>query len=230
MNKYFAAVAACGALAPFAAQAGESPLYVGVAAGLAADGDHLFEGANLAGAPRRIETPVKDGSLAAITLGVVAKESDWGRVRVEAEIGRRYNKVDRLVLNSVERQLLEGRKEVTSALVNVAYDTPLYWDRVRFTLAAGAGLANVDYDVRYLVAASGPAIAIPTGVSTLAFQSLVGVQYALNENIELTADLRHLKLDDHQVERFNHTAGTLDSVLDADYSTTGYAVGVRYRF
>lgn len=213
-----------------AAHAADTPFYAGGFAGASFDDQHLFKGATPTGAARRIETPVKDGAYAGLTLGAVVVDADWGRVRVEGELASRQNKVEKLVLNDVQRQLIEGAKTATTTMINVAYDTPKVFDRVRFSVGAGVGHASLDYDVRYMVTANGPFIAIPTSVGVVGYQAMAGAQYDLTDRIELTTDVRYFEAGDHQVERFNHTTGALDSVLDADYSAVSVTAGARFRF
>jgi len=212
------------------ALAQDDRFYVGGFAGGHFGEEQSFSGANLAGAPRQIDAPQDDGAVAGLVLGMVATEGGWGRLRVEAEFAHRQSDVERLSLNGVQRELLQGESSVSTQLVNLLYDTP-QWRKLRGTLGAGIGAASYDYDIRYNVAAAGPTINIPTSVSgKLAYQAIIGVQYALTPTWELSADYRYLWGDDHQIERFNQTAGTLDSVLDATYESSAFTVGARYRF
>jgi opacity protein-like surface antigen len=224
-----ALIAAATLSAP--AQAEDGQLYGAIFVGDRLGSDQTFSGANLAGAPRVIESPTKDGVIGGAVLGVIAKEGSWGRLRAEGEIAASKNSVKRLILNDVERELLEGRKSATTVMANLVYDTPKLLDRVRFSVGGGFGVAAIDYNIRYNVSAAGPAILIPTNVSgRLGIQAIGGVSVDLTPRFALTADVRYLHVDAHQVERFNQTAGTLDSTLRAKYDSTSVTTGVRYFF
>ena len=116
-------------------------------------------------------------------------------------------------------------------MLNIAYDTPRIFDRVRLTAGAGFGLAAIDYDIQYNVAAAGPAISISTNQSgRLAYQLIGGASVELTDGLELTGDVRYFEVGSHQVERFNLTTGTLDSVLGTKYRSTRVTAGIRYAF
>ena len=193
--------------------------------------DQTFSGETLSGQPRVIESPTKDGVIGGAVLGAIVKEARWGRIRAEAEIAASKNSVSRLILNGQERELLQGRKSVTTVMANLVYDTPKVLDRVRFSVGGGFGAASIDYNIQYNVAAAGPTILIPTNQSgRFALQAIGGVSVDVTERFALTADVRYLHVDTHQVERFNQTAGTLDSTLKAKYHSTAVTAGVRYFF
>lgn len=216
---------------PSPSLAQENNLYGGVFVGDRLGKDQTFTGANVAGTPRVIETPTKDGVIGGAVLGAVVADASWGRVRGEAEFTSGKNDIDDLSLNGTPRELLTGRKSVTTMMLNAAYDTPRIWDRVRFTVGGGAGTAAIDYDIEYNVAAAGPRIQIPTNASgKLALQVIGGVSIELVRNLELTADARYLHVNTHKVERFNLTAGTLDSVLRAKYNNASITTGFRFLF
>jgi opacity protein-like surface antigen len=211
------------------APASDKRFYVGGFLGDRLGGDQTFSGSNIAGQPRVIDTPTKDHITGGLMIGVVAAQGDWGRMRVEGEVSASQNAIKRLVLNDVRRDLLEGRKSITSEMVNVMYDTPKLANLVRLSVGGGVGNASIDYDVRYNVSATGPAINIPTSVSGhLAWQAIGGASISLNRRVDLTTDVRYLRVSEHQVERFNATAGTLDSVLATRYHGVAATAGFRF--
>lgn len=227
--------ASAGGLSTMAnAQAGESSdggrtFYVGGIVGDRLGRDQTFRGANLANQPRVIEARLKDGVLGGLVLGAVAANEDWGRLRVETELSANRNSLKRLALNGTGRELLEGRRSITSELVNVVYDTPKLANLIRLSVGGGIGAAAVDYDIRYNVGPTGPAINIPTSVSGhLAWQAIGGASVAIGPRVELTSDVRYFRLTGHQVERFNATAGTLDSVLRTRHSSIAATAGFRF--
>lgn len=224
-------VVACLSTITVPAVAKDTAIYGGLFIGDRLGDGQTFEGANIAGAPRVIETPTKDGLFGGAMIGAVVADAPWGRVRTEAELTASKNDISSLSLNGTRRELLNGRKTVTTAMLNIAYDTPKFWDRVRFTIGGGAGAASIDYDIEYNVAAAGPRIQIPTNASGKpALQAIGGLSFEVAKNVELTADARYLHVNGHKVERFNFTASTLDSVLDTDYDATSITAGFRFFF
>lgn len=206
-------------------------IYVGVFLGDRLGNEQIFNGATLAGDPRHIQSPTKDGLDGGGYIGVIVADAPWGRLRTEAEISASKNSVDRLILNGQQRQLLQGRKSITATMLNFAYDTPRILDRLRFSAGAGVGAASIDYDIQYNVSPTGPTIFIPTNESgQLAYQLIGGASVDLTRHFALTADVRYLRVAEHKVERFNQSAGTLDSILDAKYHSTALTAGVRYTF
>lgn len=227
----FLPVLALMSVIPTQASAKDANIYGGLFIGDRLGEGQTFEGANIAGAPRVIQTPTKDGLVGGAMIGVVVADANWGRIRTEAELSAGKNDIRRLTLNGVQRELLSGRKSVTTTMLNVAYDTPKIWDRIRFTVGGGAGAASIDYDIEYNVAAAGPRIQIPTNATgKLALQAIGGVSFEVAKNFELTADARYLHVGKHNVERYNFSTGTLDSVLRTDYDSTSITAGLRFFF
>ncbi|MFD1951503.1 outer membrane protein [Sphingomonas arantia] len=213
------------------ALARDPSLYGGLFIGDRLGKDQTFAGANAAGAARVIETPTKDGLLGGALLGAIVADAPWGRLRTEVELTNSKSNLKSLSLNGVRRELLNGRKSVSTTMLNAAYDTPKIWDRVRLTVGGGAGTAAIDYDVEYNVAATGPRIQIPTNATgKLALQAIGGLSVEVVRNFELTADVRYLHVNSHNVERFNLTAGTLDSVLKTKYNNASVTTGFRFLF
>ncbi|GAA0630120.1 hypothetical protein GCM10009422_29560 [Brevundimonas kwangchunensis] len=231
--------------APAAAQQGP---YVAVFAGFDKPADEAIDGRNAAGDLRDIEVAFDNGVLFGGALGVATRETVHGRGRAEIELSYRSSELESLTLNGVDRVIGDGSEVgVAAGMLNLFYDTPQIQDRFRFTVGAGFGAASINHDIRYLIAvppATGSIpgqvqIAIPTSEATWAWQLIAGAEIALSPTLSLTGDIRYLDPGEVQVERFvmnsfingaPTTTGTLDSVLNAEYSTTSVAVGLRYRF
>ena len=233
-NITIAAIAALALTASSAVaedQSSNGGVYISGSAGIVKSDDHLINGANAAGMPRRIITDLDKGSAFAIALGYATKDANWGRVRGELEFARQKADLDALSLNGVGRALIgEPNKSVRTGMLNVFYDTPAFLGPVRAELGAGYGRSKVDYNIRYNVSAAGPAIEIPTDPSQGAYQLMAGFSGRVSGGLELFTQFRYLKVKDHRVERFNRTAGTLDSTLDAEHSSKSFNFGLRYVF
>lgn len=244
--RIIAAAAVLGLATPAAAQ--ERGAYVTVFGGVDAPADEKIDGRNAAGDLRDIDVGFDDGSMFGVALGLTGPDRSWGRARAEIEFSYRESGLEELTLNGVSRTVVDGSEVSMSAgMLNVFYDTPQMFDRLRFSVGAGFGAASVDHQIHYLIAvppATGSIpgqvqIAIPTTEAAYAWQLIGAAEIALTPSLSLTGDIRLFDLGDVQVERFvlnsfingtPTTTGTLDSILDADYATTSVAVGLRYRF
>ena len=240
-----AGVAIAGAAGPAAAQ---TAVYVTAFGGSDSPGRETLDGANSSGAARHIEATLDDGSIFGAALGVTSPDYSFGRFRAEVEVSSRKSDLQGIELNGVARTIRDdGNVSVSTGMVQALYDTPLYWDRVRFHVGAGYGFAAVDHNLGYLVAnaaaiGSSPGnflINIPNAETTSAYQVMAGAEFVLTPTWSLTADVRSLRVGDLQAQRFIEnsiingtptTTGTLDSVLSADYSSTSYTVGLKYAF
>ena len=198
--------------------------------------DENIEGQNGSGQIRDLDLSFDSGQFISVSFGVKAVEADWGRIRVEAELSQREGDMNELVLNGTERRFRPGSHvSLNSTMLNVFYDTPKLGFNTRAFVGAGFGQTSMDHEIRYLVerpasAGGNLGIAIPSSETTSSYQLIGGLEWELNDSFSLLGDVRYLELGDSQVERFNVTAGALDSVLDADKSTTTVSAGIRYSF
>lgn len=205
--------------------------YASGAVGAAFADDQLINGSTAAGAPRRIITDMRRGTTFALAAGYATKDAIWGRVRGELEFARQTADLEALSLNGVARAIGSGSgKRIDTGIVNVFYDTPAFIGPVRLEIGGGFGRSRIDYDLRYNVTATGPAIELPTNTSQGAYQLIAGLSARVSGGLELFTQFRYLKVNGHKVERFNRTAGTLDSTLDAEYDSKAATAGLRYVF
>ncbi|NWG70767.1 MAG: outer membrane beta-barrel protein [Parvularculaceae bacterium] len=245
----FGAGAACAALMMgAAASADDGGFYVGAFAGLHFPEDVQLNGFNAANQVRAIEARLDNGTVYGAAVGYAGRDHSFGRWRAEVETSFRSADLDGLALNGVDRTVLDGSEVSTvAALVNVAYDTPKFFDRLRFSAGAGFGLAVIDHEIRYLVANAAAIgsipgnlqIAIPSSEATYAYQLLGGADFALTNRLSLTTEFRYVKQGDVDAERFilnsiingvATTNGTLDSILESKHDFKALTFGLRYRF
>jgi opacity protein-like surface antigen len=230
-----AAAAAVAVSNEAGAQTADNRFYASVFGGVETFDDESITGANAAAQARTINVEFGDGSIFGVAAGVSSADHSMGRFRAEFETAFRQADVEALSLNGVPRQFNPSSEvSITTAMVNAFYDTPVFWERVRAYGGVGFGLANVDHEIRYLVANAAATggnlqILIPSSESTYAYQLVLGSEIELSPSWSLTGDVRYLDVGDTQVERYigntiiNGTAtnnGTLDSAT----------VGLRYRF
>jgi opacity protein-like surface antigen len=219
--------------------------YVAIAGGFDKQDDESIRGANAAGQARNINVGYNDGDYFGVSVGLLGAEKSYGRLRGEVEASYRSSKVKNFVFNGVARSYNESSKvSVAAGLVNFYYDSPKFYDRYRVFAGAGFGVAGVDHEIRYLVANAAATggnlqILIPSSETTTAYQFALGGEVSLTPNFSFVADARYFDVGDVQVERYigntiiNGVAtnsGTLDSVLDADLSSTTFTLGFRYSF
>ena len=217
------------------AQTPEHRFYVSLHAGQDLQDDEAIRGANAAGLPRNNDLTFADGRVYAAAIGVNAFEGDWGRVRFDAELSQREADVESIALNGVQQTIRQGSHVLmTAAMLNAYYDTPVYFDHLRFYAGAGIGIAEIDHQVRYRITGgtnpSNANIAIPSAEPTVAYQLVGGAEYALTQNWSLLADVRLVEFSGIQIERFNLTTGALDSVNDTEKSSVSITAGLRYAF
>jgi opacity protein-like surface antigen len=222
----------------------ERNLYAGVFAGAAMPDEETLFGFNEAGVLRDIVIDFDSTTYLGANLGVVVADGASGMARAEVELSHWQASVDALSLNDVDRVVLDGSEaSVTAGFINAWYDSPRLFNRMRLSVGIGAGIAGVDNEVEYLVAnaaaTGGQAhIAIPSTEVTYAYQLMAGIEFDLSPGWSLVGDVRKIELGDYQVERYilntpgvgAGTNGTLDSILDADWSATTFGVGLRHRF
>ncbi|MEM6746274.1 MAG: outer membrane beta-barrel protein [Pseudomonadota bacterium] len=229
-------VAASSVAALSAAAHAEPKFYAGINFGQTSFSDGELRGANASGAPRNIDIEFDSGQFIAGSLGFIAKENDYGRVRFDVEAAFHDGDVDQLILNDVERRVRDGSEiSATTVMINAYYDTPKFAERFRGFAGAGFGVGNIDHEVRYLVerpeeAGGNLAIAIPSSETTLAYQFVLGAEAEITPHLSFIVDGRFVEFGDTQVERFVLTTGALDSVLDSDNGTTTVSFGLRARF
>jgi opacity protein-like surface antigen len=214
----------------------ENRFYASIHAGQDVQDDEAIRGFTVANLPRNNDLTFTDGRVYAVALGVNAFEGDWGRVRFDAELSQREADVETIFLNNVQQTIRQGSHVLmTAAMLNGYYDTPVYYDHLRFYAGGGVGIATIDHQVRYQVtggaAPSNANIAIPTSEPAWAYQLVGGGEYILTPNWSLLADVRFVTFGGHQIQRFNLTAGALDSVNDvADKSSVSVTAGLRFSF
>ncbi|MEO1656500.1 MAG: outer membrane beta-barrel protein [Pseudomonadota bacterium] len=235
MIKTVLAVASSVAALTAAAHA-EPKFYAGINFGQNSFSDGELRGSNAAGAPRNIDIEFDSGQFIAGSLGFIAGENEYGRVRFDVEAAFRDGDVDELVLNDVERRVRDGSElSATTVMVNAYYDTPQFAERFRGFAGAGFGVGSIDHEVRYLVerpqeAGGNLAIAIPSTETTLAYQFVIGAEAEITPNLSFIVDGRFVEFGDTQVERSILTTGALDSVLDSDNGATTVSFGLRASF
>ena len=232
-----AILAAASSVAALSAAAHAEPrLYAGINFGQNNFNDAELRGANASGAPRNIDIDLESGTFIAGSLGFIATDTEYGRLRFDVEAAFRDGDVDQLVLNDVERRVRDGSElSATTLMINAYYDTPLFAERFRGFAGAGFGVGNIDHEVRYLVerpeeAGGNLAIAIPSSETTLAYQFVIGAEAEITPHLSFVVDGRFVEFGDTQVERFVLTTGSLDSVLDSNNGATTVSFGLRARF
>jgi hypothetical protein len=228
----------------------KSPIshYFGVFGGIDIRDDQNLNGQTPGGAVRDIVVDYDNGWVFGANIGIAGRDYAWGRVRGEVEFAFRKADVGALALNGVDRVVQDGSETtVTTGLVNAYYDSPLLYDRLRLSVGAGFGIANINHGINYLVANAAAIgtipgqlqIALPSSETTYAWQLIGAAEVKINETLSFVGDVRYLSINDVQVERYvgnsiingvATTQGTLDSILKTDLQSVTVTGGLRVTF
>ena len=168
-------------------------------------------------------------------LGTVTPEFDSGTTygavlgydtstwRFEGEISMRDGDVENHILGAAPLPGPTGEASSTAFLANVIYD----FNRdgsVRPYVGAGLGYLDVDFENFGVTPI--PDV-LDDSDSSLAYQLLVGIGFALNADWSLFVDYRWLTADDLSLTASPSAGSTMS---DVDYEVQDFTVGLRYSF
>ncbi len=225
MKKYlYITTVSLAALTCGAVQAEEN-WYVGIEGGL-----NFAEKSNLNGGntPLLGKASHEDGYVFGGVLGY-----DFGGVRLEGELARRHNGVDKYSfsndggigvaagvgsLNGVT-DADDGSARVTSGMINVLFDMGKDWAITPYA-GAGFGAAKVKYNDFSIGAAN----FVDDSDTVFAYQLIAGLSKAISKQVDISLDYRYFATDDPNVR------DGLGRRLDADYSAHTVMLGLRYKF
>jgi len=224
-------------LAACSANATEVKPYVSAFGGIDLGSKSDIYGHNPAGMLRDIDVKYKSSFIYGLSVGANVYQGPYGSISAEFEYANRDLKTKSLSLNSVERSL-NGEKinslEINSYMANVIYESNYIVDKLKYSMGAGIGLANMSYDVNYLVnnAATPTQINIKSTNNPLAYQFMVGLAYDFTENIAALYNVKYFSVRDHNVNRYKLNNGPgLESVLNSGFDDSwSMNLGLRYTF
>ena len=216
--------AAIGALAlgmATAAQAAdEGHWYAGIQGGVAMPGGETFNDGD-AGLNLQQEL---DGGWAGGLLGGY----DFGNLRLEADMTRRYNDMDEIeVFNAgglgfpLGESTAQGETTANSLMLNVLLD----WDdmgdgKIEPFFGGGLGIAKLKYDD----IAAGMNALVDDSDTVFAYQAIAGLRYAITEAVELALSYRYFKTEDATLQ------DALNNSFKADYDSHDLMMALVYRF
>jgi opacity protein-like surface antigen len=211
--------------------------YVSAFGGIVFGSKSDIYGHNPAGMLRDIDVKYKNSFSYGFSVGTNIYQGTYGSISAEFEYVNRDLKTNSLSLNSVDRSLNGGKGnslEINSYMANVIYESNYVVDKLRYSMGAGVGLANMSYDVNYLVnnAAMPTQINIRNTNTPLAYQFMVGLAYDFTENISALYNVKYFSVRDHNVNRYKLNNGPgLESVLNSGFDDSwSMSLGLRYTF
>jgi len=160
------------------------------------------------------------GWAAIATVGYAFWESNW---RVELEGAYRSNEIDNGIAKGFgpipagATVITDGSVSEASLMVNAIYDIHLT-DRLTLSLGAGAGIANVNFELDN----------VPVPVDDrewgFAWQGIAGLSYAISDRLDLTLNYRYHRVED---DLDFQTLGFIGNKLDTLENHT-VTVGLRW--
>jgi len=224
-------------LATCSVSATEVKPYVSAFGGIDFGSKSDIYGHNPAGMLRDIDVKYKNSFVYGLSVGTNIYQGSYGSISAEFEYENRDLKTKSLSLNSVDRSLNGERGnslEINSYMANVIYESNYIVDKLKYTMGAGIGLANMSYDVNYLVnnAATPTQINIKSTNNPLAYQFMVGLTYDFTQNIAALYNVKYFSVRDHNVNRYKLNNGPgLESVLNSGFDDSwSMNLGLRYTF
>lgn len=134
--------------------------------------------------------------------------------RIEVEIGYRVNDMDELSLNDVDLDI-DGDMTTFSFMGNAYYDFKNHSRFITF-IGGGLGVANVEYDLDEI---EGDSINEKDDDNVLAYQLMLGVGYAVTEQLNIDLQYRYFATTDPEFD-----------TGDAEYHAHNVMLGLRYSF
>ncbi|ALX96886.1 hypothetical protein AV650_26625 [Serratia fonticola] len=224
-------------LATCSASATEVKPYVSAFGGIDFGSKSDIYGHNPAGMLRDIDVKYKNSFIYGLSVGTNIYQGSYGSISAEFEYANRDLKTKSLSLNSVDRSLNGERGnslKINSYMANVIYESNYIIDKLKYSMGAGIGLANMSYDVNYLVnnAATPTQVNIKSTNNPLAYQFMLGLAYDFTENIAVLYNVKYFSVKDHNVNRYKLNNGPgLESVLNSGFDDSwSMNLGLRYTF
>lgn len=140
-----------------------------------------------------VNVDLDTGWAAIATVGYAFWESNW---RVELEGAYRQNDINKGVAKGFgpipagTTVFTNGKIDEASLMVNALYDIHLT-DRLTFSIGAGAGVANVHYELNTVT------VPIDDHAWAFAWQGIAGLSYALTDRLDLTLNYRYHRVEDN---------------------------------
>lgn len=146
-------------------------------------------------------------------------------LRVEFELGYRDSDSESATVTPVIGNTMFSDVTYFSQMVNVLLDVPL-GDKVEFSLGAGVGGAQVEYDMGGILGFSLPAIDDSDYV--FAYQGIAELSVDVSERVEIFAGYRYFATDEYEVVGSAPPAG--GERVESDAASHTALFGVRYHF
>jgi opacity protein-like surface antigen len=181
---------------------------------------------------------VRTTTVGALAPAIIETNLDWDRgaslsavlgyrlnanLRVEGELARRSNDIDRVRLPTGFTASGGGDIAVTSVIFNALYEfstgSPL-----NPYVGAGLGAAYLDFDITDSLSSASDTN------SAWAFQAIAGVNWAVSPRWELFAQYQYFWVPDAGIAATTRRTPSSNTYELDDYRSQSVSVGLRYRF
>jgi len=145
------------------------------------------------------------GAVATVAVGY----ADGNGLRLEGELGSRYNEMDDFSLAGYGSVNIDGDVTVGSLMANVFYDFDPR-GKVSPFIGAGAGFANIEADIDHFGSDDD---------FVFAYQLAAGISFKVIERMSIDVQYRYFSTEDPEFDG-----------IDAEYATHNIMGGVRFNF
>ncbi len=198
--------------------AAEGP-YFGIQAG-ALDTDDVSWQSGFDIFPVTIDTSYEGGTVYGVTLG-----RDGDTVRFEAELARREDEVESLVIDGSPLAGPAGAANATSLMLNFYYDFGDS-DRVTPYIGGGFGVASLDFvDFGFDIVALENLL--DDDADVFAYQAILGAAFQLSDRVAISLDGRIFETEDADLTTSERAGG---SPTTLSYAAVDVRLGVRFAF
>jgi OmpA-OmpF porin, OOP family len=157
--------------------------------------------ANEAQGTTKYKLSSKQGYAGSVALGYYLNPN----FRVEGQVGYLTNNLKDVKENGssvIGTTKFDGHLNTWTTMANVYYDVDADW-ALKPYVGLGLGLANTNAKIDGTL--SGSAFEIKKSKSALAYQGIVGVKYAISEDVDLGLEYRYFNVNSFKVKQKNTT-------------------------
>lgn len=148
----------------------------------------------------------------------------FGQIRLEGELGYRYNKADTVELSN-QKVSASGSAQATTLMLNALYDfnTGTAW-----TPYLGVGVGGAYVNMNGVRARDGGPVKVDDSDLVFAYQGIAGVSYDFTNNLAIKADYRYLGTQKGSFDVKG--SGANGQKFEDNYTAHSLMVGFTYKF
>ncbi len=154
---------------------------------------------------------------------------DFGTLRLEGELGKHYNNLERLAVTTdatlglASGTATGGRTHSTHYMFNAVIDLDELSGDMAFEPFIGGGLGVATVKLQQLAVAAAPAY-VNASDDALAYQLFAGVRTALSDNVDLSLKYRYMDTND------GDPLDRLGNSFKSSYNVHDVGLGLTYKF